>query len=229
MTRVTRISGTLDAYAGATRATRATARLARPAAVDRRRASWPSRSWPALGCSAAADDTVAVWAVAADLGAGRRRDRRRPGGRSRVRFATPPTWTATSASTTGCRPTSGSARGRGRRAAAAGRRRRGRRASDTVQLPIAVDAEQVPPAVDAGSVVDVYLVRDRRRGDRVRPATALVLAGSPWSTRRRSTRPSRPPARASWCWPSPQDDADRVLRGCSRRSTTPVGHRGRRG
>ncbi|MCW2765672.1 MAG: hypothetical protein JWO11_1631 [Nocardioides sp.] len=29
---------------------------------------------------------------------------------------------------------------------------------DTVEVPIAVDAEQVPPSVEAGTVVDVYLV-----------------------------------------------------------------------
>jgi hypothetical protein len=36
--------------------------------------------------------------------------------------------------------------------------------SDTVELPVAVDTDQVPPAVHAGSVVDVYLLGDPARG-----------------------------------------------------------------
>lgn len=37
-------------------------------------------------------------------------------------------------------------------------------AADTVELPVAVDAEQVPPSVGAGSVVDVYLLDPDGRG-----------------------------------------------------------------
>ena len=44
---------------------------------------------------------------------------------------------------------------------------------DTVELPVAVDAELVPPSVRAGSVVDVYLLG---RGDRDRTGPALAAA-----------------------------------------------------
>ena len=48
--------------------------------------------------------------------------------------------------------------------------------SDTVELPVAVEAEQVPPAVHAGSVVDVYLVGDPARGEEVagEPGTPVL-------------------------------------------------------
>ncbi|KQW49232.1 hypothetical protein ASC77_11120 [Nocardioides sp. Root1257] len=36
--------------------------------------------------------------------------------------------------------------------------------ADSVELPVAVESEQVPPAVHAGSVVDVYLIGDPARG-----------------------------------------------------------------
>lgn len=51
--------------------------------------------------------------------------------------------------------------------------------ADTLQLPVAVDVSLVPPSVAAGSVVDVYLTGsapDARDGSRVRGGRA-VLAG----------------------------------------------------
>lgn len=51
-------------------------------------------------------------------------------------------------------------------------------AADTLQLPVAVDAALVPPAVGPGSVVDVYLTGSdpgaRRSGDRGTPVLSKV-------------------------------------------------------
>lgn len=47
-------------------------------------------------------------------------------------------------------------------------------AADTVELPVAVDAEQVPPSVSAGSVVDVYLRDPQARG--LEPGPVLTAA-----------------------------------------------------
>lgn len=125
---------------------------------------------------AAADDTVAVWAVASDAG---------PGARltaddlvaHRVRFG--------DADDLGryfavddelpsdlrlVRPVSA---GELLPRAALGSAGAG---ADTVELPISVDADQVPPSVGSGSVVDVYLLDPR--GRRGRPGTAPALAGA---------------------------------------------------
>lgn len=52
------------------------------------------------------------------------------------------------------------------------------RLSDTVELPVALDAEQVPPVVGTGSVVDVYLVgapdHDRGAEPAVEPGTPVL-------------------------------------------------------
>jgi hypothetical protein len=55
------------------------------------------------------------------------------------------------------------------------------RDADTVELPVAVDAEQVPPAVAAGSVVDVYLGGGRVAGPPAGPVLddATVVAAPP--------------------------------------------------
>lgn len=54
-------------------------------------------------------------------------------------------------------------------------------AADTVELPVAVDAEQVPDSVVAGSVVDVYLLDPRGRTDEAAPvlAEATVVDAPP--------------------------------------------------
>jgi len=109
---------------------------------------------------AAADDTVAVWAVSADAG---------PGAAlseddlvaHRVRFAEPD-------DLAGYYRVDDTLPGELRlvRAVGAGELLpRGAvgaadQQTDTVELPVAVESEQVPPAVHAGSVVDVYLVGD---------------------------------------------------------------------
>src|SRR6478752_1026175 len=108
----------------------------------------------------AADDTVAVWAVAADAG---------PGAAlteddlvaHRVRFAEPDDLAGYYRVDDTLPGELRLARGVGagellpRRAVGAADER-----TDTVELPVAVESEQVPPAVHAGSVVDVYLVGD---------------------------------------------------------------------
>jgi len=114
---------------------------------------------------AAADDTVAVWAVAADAG---------PGAEltegdlvvHRVRFAE-------SADLAGYYRVDDTLPGELRlvRGVGAGELLpRGAvgaadQPSDTVELPVAVESDQVPPAVHSGSVVDVYLVGDPARAD----------------------------------------------------------------
>jgi hypothetical protein len=107
---------------------------------------------------ASADDTVSVWAVAADAGPGARlsgedlvahrvrfADPDDLGGYLRVDDELPADLHLVRGVTAGellPRAALGDA-------AAAG---------DTVELPVAVDADQVPPSVHAGSVVDVYLL-----------------------------------------------------------------------
>lgn len=114
---------------------------------------------------AAADDTVAVWAVAADAG---------PGASlseddlvvHRVRFAEPDDldgyYRVDDTLPGELRLVRGVGAGellpRGAVGAAD-------QQPDTVELPVAVDTDQVPPAVHAGSVVDVYLVGAPARGD----------------------------------------------------------------
>jgi hypothetical protein len=122
---------------------------------------------------ASADDTVAVWAVRADAGPGARLDAAdlEP---TRVRFGD-------EADLAGYYTTDAElpadlvllrAVGAGEllpRAALGS----AENAADTVELPVAVDAEQVPPAVRAGSVVSVYLVGSREGGPLLEDATVV--------------------------------------------------------
>jgi hypothetical protein len=114
---------------------------------------------------AAADDTVAVWAVAADAG---------PGAAltegdlvvHRVRFADSDDlsgyYRVDDALPGELRLVRGVGAGellpRGAVGAAD-------QATDMVELPVALESDQVPPAVHAGSVVDVYLLGDPARGE----------------------------------------------------------------
>lgn len=115
---------------------------------------------------AAADDTVAVWAVAADAG---------PGARlaeddlvvRRVRFADADDlgayYRADEELPDGLRLVRGVGAGELLPRAALGA---DGGLADTVELPVALEAEQVPPSVGTGSVVDVYLVGSTGGGDR---------------------------------------------------------------
>lgn len=106
---------------------------------------------------AAADDTVSVWAVATDAGPGTRLD---PGDlvAHRVRFADAGDlagyFTADDELPAELRLTRGVSAGELLPRDALGTAD----TADTVELPVAVDAEQVPPSVRSGSVVDVYLL-----------------------------------------------------------------------
>jgi hypothetical protein len=106
---------------------------------------------------AAADDTVAVWALASDLGAG---DHVEAGDlvATRVRFADDGDldryFTADDELPPDLELTRAVSAGELLPRAAVGPAAQ----TDTVEMPIAVDAEQVPPSVQAGAVVDVYLV-----------------------------------------------------------------------
>ena len=106
---------------------------------------------------AAADDTVSVWAVATDAGPGARLD---PGDlvAHRVRFADDGDlagyFTVDDELPAELRLTRGVGAGELLPRDAIGPAG----AADTVELPVAVDAEQVPPSVRSGSVVDVYLL-----------------------------------------------------------------------
>lgn len=111
---------------------------------------------------AAADDTVAVWAVAADAGPGAELD---PADlvAHRVRFADDGDLAGYFAVDEELPSDLRLARGVGAgellpRAALGG----AGDPADSVELPVAVDAEQVPPAVRAGSVVDVFLLGSGR-------------------------------------------------------------------
>jgi hypothetical protein len=119
---------------------------------------------------AAADDTVPVWAVATDAG---------PGARltpdqlvvHRVRFADTDDlrgyFTADDALPSQLLLVRGVTAGELLPRAALGS---ADDAAGTVELPVAVEAEQVPRSVHAGSVVDVYLLDRRARGDGTGPA-----------------------------------------------------------
>ena len=127
---------------------------------------------------AAADDTVAVWAVGADAGPGARLD---PEDLevARVRFADDGElasyFTTDDALPADLRLVRAVGTGELLPRAALGSADRD---ADTVELPVAVDAEQVPPAVAAGSVVDVYLAggrpHDRRAGPVIDGATVVA-------------------------------------------------------
>ena len=105
----------------------------------------------------AADDTVAVWSASADMGPG---DRVGPTDlvATRVRFADPDDlagyFTAADELPADLELSRGVGAGELLPRAAVGPAGE----SDTVELPIAVDAEQVPSSVRAGSEVDVWLV-----------------------------------------------------------------------
>ena len=105
----------------------------------------------------AADDTVSVWAVAADVGAGDALDSEDLVA-TRVRFADTGDldgyFTVDERLPTQLELTRGVGAGELLPRAAVG----SSGASGTLQVPVAVDAEQVPGSVGAGSVVDVYLV-----------------------------------------------------------------------
>ena len=106
---------------------------------------------------AAADDTVSVWAVAADVGAG---DALRPDDlvATRVRFADSGDlatyFTVDQRLPAELEVTRGVGAGELLPRAAVG----SLGATNTLEVPVAVEAEQVPGSVRAGSVVDVYLV-----------------------------------------------------------------------
>jgi hypothetical protein len=110
---------------------------------------------------AAADDTVAVWAVAADAGPGAHLDPSDLEVR-RVRFADDGAlasyFTTDDDLPADLRLVRGVGAGELLPRAALGD---AGRAAGTVELPVAVDAEQVPAAVAEGSVVDVYLADGR--------------------------------------------------------------------
>ena len=106
---------------------------------------------------AAADDTVAVWSAASDMGAG---DRVTSADlvASRVRFADADAiegyFTVDDELPADMQLTSGITAGELLPRSSVGSTTR----SGLVELPVAVDPEQVPPSVDAGAVVDVYVV-----------------------------------------------------------------------
>jgi hypothetical protein len=124
-----------------------------------------------------ADDTVSVWAVSADVGAG---DVLSPDDlvATRVRFADDGDLagyiTVDERLPADLELTRGVGAGELLPRAAVGAVGSG----NTLQVPVAVDAEQVPGSVSAGSVVDVYLVAPvgarRARVEPARPALAAV-------------------------------------------------------
>jgi hypothetical protein len=125
---------------------------------------------------AAADDTVSVWAVATDAGPGATltADDLRP---QRVRFADAAAlggyFTVDDDLPAELRlvrsVTAGELLPRAALGGADG-------AGETVELPVAVEADQVPPSVQAGSVVDVYLLAGRGRGRAGEPGPLLEQA-----------------------------------------------------
>lgn len=138
----------------------------------------------------AADDTVAVWAVAADAGPGATLDESDLVAR-RVRFADAGDLTTYYRVDDGLPADLRLVRGVGAgellpRAAVSD----GDQVVDAVELPVAVEADQVPPAVHAGSVVDVYLLggsggrsaRPREEGTPILREATVVDAPSPESS-----------------------------------------------
>lgn len=122
---------------------------------------------------AAADDTVTVWAVAADAGPGARLDPDdlEP---TRVRFAD-------EGDLAGYFSVDDELPGELILIRGVGAGELLPRAAlgsvdttaDTVELPVAVETEQVPPAVQAGSVVSIYLVGSREAGPLLEDATVV--------------------------------------------------------
>jgi hypothetical protein len=129
---------------------------------------------------AAADDTVSVWALAADAGPGARLSTGDLVAR-RVRFADAGDlgayFTVEDELPSELRLVRGVTAGELLPRAALGD---GTHDTETVELPVAVDADQVPPSVRAGSVVDVYLRDPRTRqrpGPRLAKATVVDAPG----------------------------------------------------
>lgn len=126
---------------------------------------------------AAADDTVAIWAVRSDAGAGAELT-----GDAlevhRVRFADADAaggyFTADDSLPAPLRLVRPVGAGELLPRAAVGD---ADAAVDTVELPVAVDPGQVPPAVRAGSVVDIYLLGETKAGKSSDKTAAPALAG----------------------------------------------------
>ncbi|GCD91021.1 hypothetical protein [Nocardioides sp. LS1] len=123
---------------------------------------------------AAADDSVQVWSAASDMGAG---DRVQADDlvATRVRFVDDADlagyFTVDDELPADLELTRGVGAGELLPRAAVGTAGE----SDSVELPVAVDAEQVPGSVDQGSVVDVWLVPAASRGRH--PADGPALSG----------------------------------------------------
>ncbi|GAB3772921.1 hypothetical protein FB382_002747 [Nocardioides ginsengisegetis] len=121
---------------------------------------------------AAADDSVQVWSAASDMGAG---DRLRADDlvATRVRFVDDADlagyFTVDEELPADLELTRGVGAGELLPRAAVGTAGE----SDSVELPVAVDAEQVPGSVDAGSVVDVWLVPAASRARHANDGPAL--------------------------------------------------------
>jgi len=166
---------------------------AAPPATRAARAAWRDpRLWIGIlivaGCVvagariiSASDDTVAVWAVSRDVGAGEtlQPDDLVP---TRVHFADSGTgagyFTVTEQLPADLRLTSGLAAGELLPRGAVGSAEQ----ADTVEVPVALDADQVPGSVATGSVVDVYLVGGRgRTGDAPVLGAVSVVEAPPLS------------------------------------------------
>lgn len=123
---------------------------------------------------AAADDTVGVWVVSDDVGAGSEVSPDDLEVR-RIRFADPTDLDryllATESIPSDVRLTRGVGAGELLPRAALG----SARDADTVEVPIAVEDEQIPGSVSAGSIVTVYVISlDGGTGDQ-RPGSGAVL------------------------------------------------------
>lgn len=127
---------------------------------------------------AAADDTVQVWAVASDLGAGSRLTEDDLVA-ARVRFAEEDSlsgyFTVDAELPADLELVHGVAAGALLPRAAVG----GAGDSGLVEVPIAVEPEQVPPSVRAGAVVDVFVVAAPAPGDGPALAEVTVLDAPP--------------------------------------------------
>lgn len=127
---------------------------------------------------AAADQSVRVWSVARDLGAG---ETVQPDDlvATRVRFADGGTgsgyFTVDDRLPADLRLTRAVSAGellpRGAVGATA--------PADTLEVPVAVDADQVPPSVTAGSVVDVYLLGAKGATGQGPVLSAVSVVGAP--------------------------------------------------
>ena len=124
---------------------------------------------------AAADDSVAVWAVAGDMGAGDAVEAHDLVAQ-RVRFADDAAlaryFSADTALPGDLRLARGIGAGELLPRAAVGTAAD----ADTLELPVSVDAALVPPSVGPGSVVDVYLTAGRRSGEAVLSGVTVIEA-----------------------------------------------------